>query len=422
VSRSRHVALLVGGLLLLLLLGVASDDVCGSRRPQPPEVQLKAEADGPLLAGASSRPLAIPLPAPVAGYGVPRATAHAVAFPVKARALVVETGTVRLGLVSLDLLVGDQALVAAIRQATQHLGFTDTWVTVTHTHSGPGGYARNAVAQVAGTGLLRGGIRDAVVAAAAAALAEAYQARQPVSLRFGEGAIPELVGAREPPQDVDARLSRLVLEGKAGPVAQLLVFACHPTLVLRPPPGLDADWPGRLAEAEAERGHGVTLVLQGAVGNASPAQHERLAGFVAELASAADALLLHPAPSVLGVARVRISIPGPDAQRLVPRLLRPLANNLLCALAPSEASVGLLRLGPLVLLGVPGEPSAASGRVLEAASGAQRVVSLVNGYLGYVETPEHLERAEGEADRQLLGTGFLDALVQGARAARSALP
>jgi neutral ceramidase len=422
VSRLRRAALLAGGLLLLLLLAAGSYDVCASRRLQPPEVQVKAEAEGPLLAGASSRDLAIPFPAPVAGYGVPRVTAHTVAFPVKARALVVETGTVRLGLVTLDLLVGDQALVAAIREATQPLGLTDTWVTVTHTHSGPGGYARNAVAQVAGTGFLRGGIRDAVVAAAKAALTDAYQARQPVSLHFGEGAVPELVGAREPPQDVDARLTRLVLEGSAGAVAQLLVFACHPTLVLRPPPGLDPDWPGRLAEAEAERGHGVTLVLQGAVGNASPAQHEGLSDFVAALATAADALALRPAPGVLGVARVRMSIPGPDAQRLVPRLVRPLANNLLCALAPSEASVELLRLGPLVLLGVPGEPSAASGRVLEAAAGATRVVSLVNGYLGYVETPEHLEKGEGEAERQLLGTGFLEALVQGARAARSALP
>jgi hypothetical protein len=79
-------------------------------------------------------------------------------------------------------------------------------------------------------------------------------------------------------------------------------------------------------------------------------------------------------------------------------------------------------LGPLTLLGVPAEPSAAAGRVLEAASGAQRAVALVNGYLGYVETPEHLAKSEGEAERQLLAAGFLDALVQGARSARASLP
>lgn len=425
-SRPRRVALVLGGLLVLLLLVASLDDVCAGRRPAAPTVQLSARGEGPLLAGAATRVLAVPLPATVAGYGVPRAVVRTVAFPVKARALFLEAGGVRLGLVSLDVLLGDEGLDAAIQKATRTLNLSDTWVAVTHTHSGPGGYASNPVAQVAGTGLLRGAARDAVVQAAAGALLDAYAARRPVSLRFAEGTVPALVGAREPPQDVDARLSRLVFEGQTGPVAQLLVFACHPTLVPRPPDGLDADWPGRLAEVEAERGHGVTLVLQGAVGNVSPALPEAMAGrlgrFVEELASATDALVPLPVPSALAVAHVQVRVPGPDARRLVPWPLVPLADNVLCAAAPAEASVGLLRVGPLVLLGVPGEPSAAAARVLETAAGAGRTVSLVNGYLGYVETREHLAHGEGEAGRQLLAPGFLDALVQGAAAARAALP
>ncbi|MGO9829220.1 MAG: neutral/alkaline non-lysosomal ceramidase N-terminal domain-containing protein [Myxococcaceae bacterium] len=425
-SRPGRAALLLG-LPLLALLGLAGSlDVCASRASGSPRVELAAVGEGPLLAGAASRPLAVPLPAAVAGYGVPRASASAVAFPVRASALVVEAGQVRVGVVTLDVLVGDAALEKAIRQAAMPLGLTEVWVAVTHTHSGPGGYASNPLVQVAGTGLLHRRVREAVVAAAAGALRDANQARRPVSLRFGEATLPELVGAREMPQDVDARLSRLVFNGEAGPVAQLLVFACHPTLVPRPPAGLDADWPGRLAEAEAARGHGVTLVLQGAVGNVSPALHgeggERLERFVAALGAAVDGLPLAEVPPGLSVARVSVQLPGPDAERLVPRVLRPLSDNVLCAAAPSLASVGLLQLGPLVLLGVPAEPSAAAGRVLEEAAGARRVVSLVNGYLGYVETPEHLERGEGEAERQLLGAGFLDALAQAARAVRSPRP
>jgi neutral ceramidase len=425
VSRPRRAALVLGGLLLAFLLLVASHDVCATRREAPPTVEVQAFGVGPLLAGAATRALDVPLPAVVAGYGLPRATASTVAFPIRARALVVESGKVRVGLLSLDLLVGDSGLDAAITEATRGLGLTETWVLVTHTHSGPGGYASNPVAEVAGTGLLRAATRAAVVAAAADALREAYRVREPVILRLGEGSVPALVGAREPPQDVDARLSRLVFEGAAGPVAQLLVFACHPTLVPRPPLGLDPDWPGRLADAEGERGHGVTLLLQGAVGNASPALREespaRLLHFVTELASATDALTLLPVASSLAVARVQVGLPGPDARRLVPRAGRPLANNVLCAAAPAQASVGLLRVGPLVLLGVPAEPSAAAGRVLEAAAGAGRVVSLVNGYVGYVETREHLADGVGEAGRQLLGAGFLDALTEGAHAARTAL-
>ncbi|MGO9065226.1 MAG: neutral/alkaline non-lysosomal ceramidase N-terminal domain-containing protein [Myxococcaceae bacterium] len=423
-SRPGRAALLLGVLLLVLLGLAGSVDVCASRASGSPKLQLSATGDGPLLAGAASRPLEVPLPAVVAGYGIPRARASAVAFSVRASALVVEAGRVRVGLVTLDVLVGDAALEDAIRQATVPLGLTEVWVAVTHTHSGPGGYASNPVAQVAGTGLLHSSVRQAVVAAAAGALRDAFQARRPVSLRFGEAALPELVGAREMPQDVDARLSRLVFDAEGGPLAQLLVFACHPTLVPRPPAGLDSDWPGRLAEAEAASGHGVTLVLQGAVGNVSPALHgdnmERLERFVSALAAAVDGLPLTAVPAGLSVARVSVRLPGPDAERLVPRVLRPLADNVLCAAAPSMATVGLLHLGPLTLLGVPAEPSAAAGRVLQEAAGARRVVSLVNGYLGYVETPGHLERREGEAERQLLGAGFLDALAQAARAARDA--
>jgi len=427
VSRPGRATLVLGVVVLVLPLMVAASwDVCARRAVGRPQLELQSQAQGPLLAGAASRPLAVPLPAAVAGYGVPRATARSVAFPVCARALVLEAGQVRVGVVTLDVLVGDAALDAAIREATRALGFTDVWVAVTHTHSGPGGYARNPLAQVAGTGLLRAGAREAVVAAAAGALRDAYQARQPVSLRFGESTVPELVGAREGPWDVDARLSRLVFLGAAGPVAQLLVFACHPTLVPRPPAGLDPDWPGRLAETEAARGQGVTLVLQGAVGNVSPALHGEPAGrldaFVAALAAATDAVPLSAVPPGLALARVSLGLPGPDAGRLVPRLLRPLANNVLCVAAPSEASVALLRVGPLALLGVPAEPSAGAGRVLEEASGARRVVSLVNGYLGYVETAQHLAHGEGEAERQLLAEGFLDALVQAARATRAAAP
>jgi len=387
-------------------------------------VEVQADGDGPLLAGAASRPLGVPLPVAVAGYGLPRATATRVEFPVRATALVLQAGRLRLGLLTLDVLVGDAALEASIREATQQLGLTALWVATTHTHSGPGGYAGNAIVQVAGTGLLQPKVRDAVVEASSSALADAARVLRPVSVRFGEAAFPELVGAREAPQDVDARLSRLVLEGEGGPVAQLLVFACHPTLVPRPPPGLDADWPGRLAEAEAARGHGVTLVLQGAVGNASPALRgdngQRLEHFLQALAAAVDAISPVASPPALGFSRVSLVLPGPDAERLVASPLRPLADNVLCAAAPSSASVSLLRVGPLVLLGLPAEPSAAAGRLLEEAAHAGRAVSLVNGYLGYVETPAHLAHGEGEASRQLLGPDFLDALAQAARVARDA--
>ena len=425
-TRSTRAGLAAGAIVLLVLAVAAGRDHCALRRPGPPEVTLAAWSAGALLAGAGSAPMEVPFPAVVAGYGLPRASVSAASVPVRARALVLQSGAVRAGVVTLDLLVGDRSLEDEIRAGVADLRLGDLWVAVTHTHSGPGAYASNPVTEVAGTGLLRRPVRRAVVSAAVGALHAAARSLSPVTLRSGVGAVPELVGARSSPAEVDVRLSRLVLDGRSGPLAQLLILACHPTLVPRPPAGLDPDWPGRLADAEQAAGHGVTLVLQGAVGNASTAllepNGERLQRFLAELGRGVDGLALSPVPPGLGIARASVSLPGPDASRLVPPLARPLLDNVLCAAAPLRAEVGILRVGPLVLLGVPAEPTAAAGRRLEDAAGALRVVSLVNGYLGYVETPEHLAALQGEADRQLLGPEFLEALTRASRSARAALP
>jgi len=62
-----------------------------------------------------------------------------------------------------------------------------------------------------------------------------------------------------------------------------------------------------------------------------------------------------------------------------------------------------------------------AGAVLESAAGGARVVSLVNGYLGYVEPADRVSRGAGESHRQLFGPGLLEALRFGTEAARAAL-
>jgi neutral ceramidase len=53
--------------------------------------------------------------------------------------------------------------------------------------------------------------------------------------------------------------------------------------------------------------------------------------------------------------------------------------------------------------------------------GEARVVSLAQGYLGYIETPEAVRERRGEARRTWYGPGLLDRLGQGLRAAASGL-
>jgi hypothetical protein len=92
----------------------------------------------------------------------------------------------------------------------------------------------------------------------------------------------------------------------------------------------------------------------------------------------------------------------------VPSLFSMPGRNFICASAPKQAEVGALRLGPLRLIAVPAEVTLAAAQQLEPADA--RVVSVANGYLGYVEPADVVDRREGESRRQYFGRTLLEAL------------
>lgn len=204
-------------------------------------------------------------------------------------------------------------------------------------------------------------------------------------------------------------------------LAQLIITAAHPTLVAQRTSQLDPDWPGRVAELAPGA---VTLVLQGAAGNASPARDAASTpdAFAKLVASALDALPRSEpqAATALTWAEVTLPLPRPDASRLVPGFLRAAAENVLCDGAERELTLTALRVGPASLLLVPVEPSAAAGRVLEEQAQLSRVVSLANGYAGYVDTDQAVRAGSGEASRQYFPAELLRQLADAARLAGAA--
>jgi neutral ceramidase len=123
----------------------------------------------------------------------------------------------------------------------------------------------------------------------------------------------------------------------------------------------------------------------------------------------------------LVLARVGVTLPEVDPSRLTSGWLQPAAKNVLCTQTDGYLTLSLVRVGGLTLLSVPGEPSFAAGKVLEERAGADRLVSLAGGYLGYVEPAEVVQKNEGEARRQYYGPGLAAALEEGARTALEAV-
>ena len=414
--------------LVLLTVGaaysLASWNWCGVWPERAPVLVSQVRGEGPLRAGAAKVALVPPYPVVVAGYAPPRPEAGQADPPLHARAVVLEAGGTRVGLVSLELLSVTSEVLERVRVQAAASGLGEVLVMATHTHSSMGGYDSRLVAQLVGTGRYRQESVDAIATAAVAALTRAAASLADVKLEMGEVRDAGLVYSRSGGAAPDGALTRAVLRGQAGPVAELLLFAAHPTMVPRQRTSVDPDYPGRLSSLRESEGSGVTLLLQGTVGNASVAFSEgqgleRVSGFARALSALAGKVSLSPVGETvrLSLARVEVAMPRPDASRLVPSLTRAAGDNLLCSSAQRVAEVGALTLGPLELLAVPGEPTVDAGARLVQRTGATGVLGLADGYVGYVEAPELVKDGRGESMRQYFGPALLERLTVAAELA-----
>lgn len=410
--------------VVLLLLGVAwawaSVDRCGAWSPAPAALAGLGRAAGPLRVGAAVVAVSPAYPVTVGGYGPPRGTATSAVAPVSARALVLEAGGQPVALVAVDTLL----VTAALADAVQADAGLPVWLVATHTHSSLGGYDARLAVEVAALGAYRAQDEAAVADAAKAAVAQARARLAPVRFEVSTIEAQGLSVARSGPV-AEQSLTRVRFLGEAGPVAQWLVLSAHPTLVPRRGDALDPDWPGRLAAREEQDGGPVTLVMQGAGGNASV--DRATASTPQAFAEAVGAALktIPPTPTQdsaeLAWARVSVGLSHPDASRLAPWPLRAAAENVLCEEAETVAVVSALRLGNATFLFVPVEPSHAAGQVLAEQAGARRVVGLANGYLGYVEPEGVAREGGGESKKQYFDVGYLGRLSDAARLAGQAV-
>jgi len=186
-------------------------------------------------------------------------------------------------------------------------------------------------------------------------------------------------------------------------VATLIDYPMHPTTTPRSSRRLSADWPGRVAAALEGA---PVLVVQGAGGNATWDRAEDVAAAVAREAEQ----LLGKAEPVrhlqIGCQARLVALPPPQASPAVPWPLRRAFANAIALTRESAVIETRVRIGPLSLVGVPGEPVGELGRRMSP----DVLVGLADGYAGYVETPERWAAGEGEASRTWFGPGLAQAL------------
>src|SRR5262245_12619019 len=118
--------------------------------------------------------------------------------PLVTRALVLESGTIRLAWVTLDLVAVDGAFVGAVQAELARAGVPAATLVVSasHTHSGLGAFMDSRVVGFIAMDRFDRAVRDALVASAASAIRQADRARAPALAAAVSVAAPALTASR----------------------------------------------------------------------------------------------------------------------------------------------------------------------------------------------------------------------------------
>jgi hypothetical protein len=404
--------------ILLALVGLASLPWTSERAPEAPRVLASARGSGALQAGVGEARFALPPGTPIGGFTRLSYRSEGLPGPVGARALVVAEPGCRVALVSAELLLIPESLEAEVAARVADLGLSGLVVAATHTHAGPGGYVESFLFQRIATGSYDPAVREAVVSAMVEAIRGAAASLAPARLSAVRSAADDLARSRSGGlENAPLTVIRLV-KADGAPLAELTVFAAHATLLGKRNRVISGDWPGRFLQGGT---HGVRVFFQGAIGDQSTEgpSSGSTRGFANVLSWRVDALRfsnLEAAPA-LAFASVEFGLPT-SAIGGAPWPLGRAARNLGARVLPARGRVEAIRLGPLLLLAVPAEPVAAVAAAWRTTLPPEAtIVSLANGYVGYVEEASRMAERSGETHLTYYGptlAATLGAAVQAA--------
>ena len=243
-----------------------------------PSVAISAE----LLAGTARADVTPPLGGPMYGYGA-RGTnvSRGVHDPLYAKAIVLDDGTTKLAIVTLDLGAISNESTANIKEKVRSAsGIENVLLVASHTHSSPRATDNFPSADAPWVREAEEKIADAII--------EAAGDLQPARIGVGwgeakeghnrrmittEGKVIMLWGNRDRiyTQPVDYSLAVVRVETPEGkPIANLVNFACHPVVAGPENLEISADYVGVLTKEVEEALGGQCMFLQGAAGDINP--------------------------------------------------------------------------------------------------------------------------------------------------------
>jgi len=331
------------------------------------------------------------------------------------RALVLSDGQTKVALVATDLLMITPGMKEAVVGKVADLGFAEDTVLLaaTHTHSAPECMHPGGDAWPLALGKFNAALLEWMTTRIADSIRAANEALQPAQLGFAAARIEGLSRNRrqtgEGLLDSTMTVMQVARAGGAGegrPIAIVVNFTAHPTIMGGDSFLFSAEWPGvtNMALEQWLGGHAVSLLFNGAEGDQSHTGDfgsgwERVAAYGNAVAKEAWKL----APGITMSSDVTIAANAPmwtlPEPRVSPAFLASTgqeygmgpaqAKELFAQLFPRKARLQAVRVGDGVFMAVPGEAIAELGLQMRAnasALGAKYplVIGLANNYVGYI--------------------------------------
>jgi neutral ceramidase len=425
-----------------------------------------------LRAGASRVVVTPPLGRPLAGYPQRTKSSDSIHDDLHLRTLVFETGGTRSAILSLDVMAVDAQWVAELRlRVSRELGISpdDLLVAATHTHSGHGeilqfdGHLGHALAALfeQSEGPFDPVSYEYLLRQAATGVKLAVERLVPAHIRIGSDSLDGVASNRvDPTRPVEGKCVAVSVEAvSGGPIATILHFTCHPSVLGDGDAGVSADFPGVACAIVESAVGGVALYLNGALGDISTRFTRRGHGYSEAIrfgrmvgGTVLRALGRAEPTTDVGITAMRTVIHLPtkgtrwvvgasDREKQLTEELRHAEESsqphgrirqlktalqgaqIAVALGPRLSSlpyvpveVQLLRVGAdLDLVAYPAELFSGLSARLSVAVPDRTVLSVcpANGYLGYIPTADAFSGGGYEADTCIVDCGAGESLVDG---------